>query len=265
MDHIFAKEDFGRFGKILILLGLLAGLFVGMKFINEVKAFGSVGVAPSTPSTIDVVGEGEAFAIPNIATITFNAESRAKTVAEAQKTVNKIVADSLAFLKSSEIADTDIKTANYSAYPEYVYPCSDRPCPAGTANTPTVSGYLVTQSISVKVRATENVGAIIDGLGKTGATGLSGPNYAVDNPESVKQEARQKAIANAEVKAKALAKDLGVRIVRIARYTEDVGGSYPSPMYMKAEAYGSADAAGATLPKGENTYNSRVTITYEIR
>jgi uncharacterized protein YggE len=97
-----------------------------------------------------------------------------------------------------------------------------------------------------------------------GVTGLSGPNYSGDNPESVKQEARQKAIANAEVKAQALAKDLGVRIVRIARYSEDTGGAYPSPMYMKAEALGSADA-GASLPKGENTYSSRITITYEIR
>ncbi len=264
MDHIFAKEDMGRFGKILILLGLLAALFVGMKFVNEIKTYGSIGVAPSAASTIDVTGEGESFAIPNIATISYNAETRAKTVAEAQTSVNKIVANSLAFLKASGIEEKDIKTANYSAYPEYIYPCSDRPCIAGVSNTPVVSGYLVTQSITVKIRDTEKTGEVIDGLGKVGVTGLSGPNYSVDNPESVKQEARQKAIANAEVKAKALAKDLGVRIVRIARYTEDTGGAYPSPMYSKAEAMGSADQA-ASLPKGENTYTSRVTITYEVR
>lgn len=264
MDHIFAKEDMGRFGKVLILLGLLLAIYAGMKVINEIKTYGSIGVAPSAASTIDVTGEGEAFAIPNVATITYNAEARAKTVAEAQATVNKVVADSLAFLKSSEIAEKDIKTANYSAYPEYTYPCSIRPCAAGASNTPVLSGYLVTQNMSVKVRDTEKVGAVIDGLGKIGVTGLSGPNYSVDNPESVKQEARQKAIANAEVKAQALAKDLGVRIVRIARYSEDTGGAYPAPMYMKTEAYGSADAT-ASLPKGENTYSSRITITYEIR
>ena len=264
MDHIFAKEDFGRFGKVLIVLGVLLALYAGMKFVNEVKSYGSIGVAPSVAGTIDVTGEGEAFAIPNIATVSFNAEANAKTVAEAQTTVNKIVADSLAFLKSSGIAEKDIKTANYSAYPQYTYPCSDRACPLGTSNTPVLTGYLVTQSMSVKIRDTEKVGPIIDGLGSAKVTGLSGPDYSVDNPESVKQEARQKAIADAEVKAKALANDLGVRLVRIARYTEDGSGAYPSPMYAKNEAFGSADA-GAVLPKGENTYSSRITITYEIR
>jgi uncharacterized protein YggE len=264
MDHFFSKEDALRVGKLVILLFAVLVLYGGMKFINELKSYGSIGVSASQAGTIDVTGEGEAFAIPDIATISFNAEARAKTVAEAQISVNKIIKESMAFLKSTGIAEKDIKTANYSAYPEYTYPCSDRFCPAGSANTPVLNGYLVTQSISVKVRDTEKTSTVIDGLGKVGVTGLNGPNYSVDNPESIKQEARQKAIANAETKAKALAKDLGVRLVRITRYSEDGGGAYPSPMYMKAEAYGSADA-GAALPAGENMYSSRITITYEIR
>lgn len=265
MQNFFEKDDMTRMGKMLFAIATIAVLFLGMKFINEVKTFGSIGTAPTPANTIDVSGSGEAFAIPNVAVTTFSVEAKAATIAQAQATVNKNIGTALAFLKQSGIAEKDIQTANYNAYPEYSYPCDGRTvCPAGTANTPKLVGYNVTQSITVKIRNTENVGTIIDGLGNSGVTSISGPEYSVDEPDVVQAEARKKAIESAEAKAKVLAHDLGVRVVRITHFTENSGG-YPSPMYAKAEMSAVGGAMDAQLPAGQSKFSSNVTITYEIR
>lgn len=258
------EEDRSRMGKALLTLAFVAVLFVGMKFINEIKWFGSVGQAPAQPNTVDISGTGESFAIPDVATAGFSVMHKGKTVKEAQDVVTKKVNDAVAFLKSAGIAETDIKTLDYSAYPEYNYPvCRDANC---IDTQPKLIGYTVNQAVSVKVRDTQKVASIVEGLATAGVTGITGPDFTVDNPDGVQAEARKKAIEDAETKAKVLAKDLGVRLVRIVRFSESNGG-YPSPMYAKAEnsAYGMGGAADAQLPAGENKYTAMVTITYEIR
>ena len=106
----------------------------------------------------------------------------------------------------------------------------------------------------------------MQGLGTIGVTNLSGPNFAIDDEDALKAEARKLAIDEAKSKAKILAKDLDVSLVKIVDFSES--GNYPM-MYsnklsmMEDGAYSAP--ASAQLPKGENTISSDVTITYEIR
>ena len=106
----------------------------------------------------------------------------------------------------------------------------------------------------------------MQGLGATGVSNLSGPNFTIDDEDGLKAQARKKAIDDAREKAEALAEDLGVRLGRIASFSE--GGGYGAPMYygkdMMAEQSAAGNAVRAELPKGENTISSDVTITYEI-
>lgn len=266
MEKFFTKEDMQKIGKMLFVLVGIVAIYFGIKSINEIKTFGSIGLAPSTVHTIDVTGEGEAVAVPNIATETFTVTEKAKTVAEAQDSVNKKIAASLSFLKQAGVEEKDIKTTDYTAYPEYSYPCTGTaPCSERSMKQPELIGYTVSQTIAVKIRDTSAVGKIIDGLGASGATGLSGPNYTVDNPQAVKDDAREKAIVDAKEKAEVLAKQLGVRLVRIAHYSENAGGgAYPTTYMAKDMGVGGASTE-AQVPMGENKYTSNVTITYEIR
>ncbi len=267
MQTFFEKEDASRMAKLLIVLVAIVTLYFAAKLVNEVRAYGSIGVAPASPSTIDVNGQGEAVAIPNIATESFTVQDKEATVAAAQDVVNKKVAAALAYLKSAGIADADVKTTDYGAYPEYSYPCSGSVrCPEGVSTQPTITGYTVSQSVSVKVRDTSKVGAIVAGLGQAGVTGLNGPQYEVDDPSAVQDQARAKAIKDAEEKAQVLAKQLGVHIVRISRYSESTGGGAVSPMYAAKDSLGAGSASSAAqLPAGENKYTSQVSVTYEIR
>ena len=180
---------------------------------------------------------------------------------------------SLDFLKSNNVADKDIKTTNASFYPKYEYRYTAQPqiaCPQGNCPTPignnVIVGYTSSESITVKIRNTDDAGKIIEGLGTLGVSNLDGPNFAIDKEDALKDNARKLAIDDAKAKAKVLEKDLGIRLGKITSFSEN--GNYPTPMYAKGamvESISAPSAAPAVIPTGENTISSDVTITYEIK
>lgn len=220
--------------------------------------------------TITFSGHGEVTAVPDIANISFTIKKEAKTVKVAQEGVALIEKSVLEMLKKNKIEDKDIKTTNASFNPkyEYVYQkqlsvCTEYGCPPNPGKS-VIAGYEAYESITIKVRDTDSTGTIMQELGALGVSELSGPNFAIDNEDDLKIDARKKAIADAKEKAKVLAKDLGVRLGKITSFSES--GSYPVPMYAKGmmDMVGSSTAP-AVIPKGENTISSDVSITYELK
>jgi hypothetical protein len=254
---------------VLVLLVVLSLLFA-MQFLSELRSYGMMG--SSGANTITLSGYGEVQAVPDIANISFTISKEAKTVKEAQEAVAVIEKSALDFLRENEIADKDIKTTNASFNPKYEYrydagsfiSCTAYGCPPRPGKN-IIVGYEAYESITVKIRNTDIAGTIIQGLGGLGVTNLNGPNFAIDDEDELKAEARKLAIDDARTKAKALAKDLEVRLGRVASFSE--GGYYPAPMlYKSTMGAGEMDSyATAELPKGENTISSNVTITYEIK
>ncbi len=264
MNTFFEQRNALRMGKVLLVLAVFTMLFMAMRFINETNRVGAFEGDLSKMATIDVQGEGIAFAIPDIAAVSFTVQKKAATVHDAQEAVTAKTNAAVEFLKKSGVAEKDIQTTNYNAYPEYDY-CSGANCTNRTE--PKLLGYDVSQTISVKVRDTANVGKVIDGLGAIGVTGLSGPQFTVDNADAINAQARTKAIADAKQKAAVLSRQLGVNLVKIVRFSENGGGGYPVPMYASkdmAAGMGGAERATSAIPAGENKYVSNVVITYAI-
>ncbi|MFA5932381.1 MAG: SIMPL domain-containing protein [Candidatus Paceibacterota bacterium] len=230
-----------------------------------------------TPDTISFSGHGEVQAVPDIANVYFTISKDGKTVKEAQDAVAVIEKKALDVLKAKGVDDKDIKTENASFNPKYEYRqsvCPPIPMGAGSVSAPSyycpggkqvLLGYTASESITVKIRNTDNVGDIMQGLGTTGASDLNGPNFAIDKEDALKAQARKLAIDEAKQKAEVLAKDLGVRLGKITSFNES--GNYPM-MYAKTammDSVGASAPAPAVIPKGQNTITSDVTITYEIR
>ena len=259
-----------KYGKILFAIGVLLAIFLAVLSIKELKSLAYIGRDVPAMNTISVSGKGEVFQAPDVATFTFTVRDENLIVSKAQETVNGSISDILAYLKKSGVAEKDIRTLGYNVYPRYEYKsivCSPTYCPPSDGSR-NLAGYEVSQMIEVKVRKLADAGKLVSGVGELGATEISGLNFTVDEEEGILREARQKAISDAQAKAKHLAKDLGVRLVRIVNYSE--GGNYPI-YYNKGMAYGmggavaeSAPLAGE-IPTGENQFISNVTITYEIR
>ncbi len=246
---------------------IIISVYFVVRIANEFKNYG----AGKEMSLITLSGHGEVQAVPDIASVYFTISKDAKTVKEAQDEVAKIEKNALDVLKKNGIEDKDIKTDNASFYPKYEYkydtkimPCNMYGCPPQNGNN-VIVGYTASESITVKVRNTDDAGKIMQGLGETGVSNLNGPNFMIDDEDALKAEARKKAIEDAKEKAEILAKDLGVRLVRVTNFNESGNYAYPMMYSSKDMMNARAESAPASLPKGENTISSDVTITYEIR
>lgn len=269
MDNLVKEKS--RFIKMLLLLSVILSIYFIMLTVSEIKSYGLIGGGVPTSNTISFDGKGEVSASPDIATINFTLTASEKDLKTAQDKVTAKEKSALSFLDTQKIEKKDIKTENYSTYPkyDYGYPCYNTynsmglPC---RSNAPTIVGYEVSENISVKVRDIAKAGDVVRGIGDIGVSNINGPNFSIDKEDELKAQARKLAIDDAKTKAKILAKDLGVNLVRIVSFSE--GGNYSYPMYSNAMGAAKADVASApapVLPTGENKITSRVTITYEIR
>ncbi|TSA43939.1 DUF541 domain-containing protein [bacterium] len=251
----------------LAIIGTLSilSLFLLAQTITIASDFGRPNV-PAT-DTVTVQGSGQATLAPDVARVSFSVQNTATTVADAQTATTKQANAALDFVKTQGVADKDVKTLSYNISPQYSYP---NPCPRGAmcpdySGTPKIIGYQVSETVQVTMRDLTKVGEMLGGLGKLEVQNVNGPDFALDDSTAGYDAARADAISKAQVQARLLAKQLGVRLGKIVNFSESSGGS-PYPMM----AYGLGGAAESKslaldVPVGENTYNASVSITYEIR
>lgn len=253
---------------VLVLVG---AVFAGTKIITEIKGYRFIGGGVSATNVISVSGEGEVFAVPDIATISFSVREESKKVSDAQNKVSAKIKTTLTAVRKLGIPDKDIKTQNYSSSPKYEWQsrtvsCMGMNCPSPYPGKQVLVGYEVSQSVTVTVRNLDLVNGLVDTLGQASVTDMNGPNFAIDKQDELKAEARKEAIDKARAKAEVLARDLGVTLVRVVSFSE--GQNYPIyARTMMAEGMMSAskDAITPELPQGEEKITSQVTVTYEIR
>jgi uncharacterized protein YggE len=263
METLFTNRSFIKVS--IALVGLLS-LFVLALFINEIKSSSYIG--SQTVPTITVSGEGDVMAAPDIATITANLSEDGATTGDAQTALNDSITKTLAYLKTQNIADADIQSESGGLSPKYgassQIACFAYPCPPQPPQK--IIGYTATQTITVKVRAMDTASDVRTGLANLGITDISGPDFSIDNPDTFQDQARAKAIADAQDKAGVLAKQLGVHLGKVESFSEDNNGPVPMMFDAKAMVAGAvaASAPAPVLPAGQNKITSDVTITYEI-
>ncbi len=248
---------------VLILIGIVTSLAAYTKLTLRESRYGEYGMA-----TINVRGEGEVMARPDIGTFSFSVMAEGDDAASAQNDSAEKINAITAYLAENGVEEKDIKTSSYYLNPNYVYPT--RPCPTGSycpPGEPEIDGYEVSQTVEVKVRDLDQAGDLISGVGQRGATNISGLSFTIDDESNLKAEARAAAIADAKEKAEELAADLGVRLVRITGYYEEE--FYPPYGYggdaMMERAVAQSASVTPDLPTGENQISSTVSVTFEIR
>lgn len=265
------NEEFFRFARpvriaVITVLSVCA-LFLAVEAIGGIKSWHDRGTNTANIPSISVSGEGEAFAIPDIATFNYSVTEEGKTVKEAQDKATTKTNAALDYLKKSGVDEKDIKTIAYNVNPKYEYQTKVCPvnsyCPGGKQ---VQTGFEVSQTIEVKVRDTTKAGDILSGIGSLEVQNVSGLQFTTDDETKIQAEAREKAIADAKAKAEVLAHDLGVHLVRISSFQESNSGT-PRPLFYDSMAKGAVanESVAPALPTGQNKYTSNVTITYEIR
>ncbi len=234
----------------------LGALYLALLSWNAIKAHDYIGISPKETNSISIVGQGKVTAVPDVAKISLGYSVEKKTVAEAQKdNTGKMNAMIEKLKKDFKIDAKDIQTADYFISPQYDY----------NNGRQTLRSYLVSQNLNVKVRQMDKVSSIIEAAGEVGLNQVGNLNFQIDDPEKLKQEAREKALAQAKEKAEALSKVVGVKLGKIISFSESSSDNQPLPIYtMNKVAEGMGGGAAPTVEAGSNEITIVATVEYEI-
>lgn len=229
-------------------------------------------------NTISVTGSAEVNAAPDVANFSFTVKETSKTTDAAQEVISEKISLILAGLDEVGIDEKDIQTQSYTIYPKYEWvkiKSEENVALDGTIfypgnnNKQVQTGFDVSQNVSVKLRDFEKVGDVLTLFAETGVQNLNGPNFEIDEPDALQEEAREMAIDEAQAKAKRLAKDLGLRLGDVVSFNEGANNNYYQKSYARGLEFAVADSITSSpvpeLPVGENSITSNVTITYKIK
>ncbi len=232
---------------------------------------------PANPAEIrqlNVSGEGRVSAKPDTAVFTASVVTSARKVGDAQKMNTERSNAIIAYLKNAGIPEKDLRSVNYSVYPQYsYYPRPLPPCVAGSEcpvqQPPEIASYQVNNALEIKVHDLTKVDDLLSGVVKSGANEVGSVSFRIDDEEKVRADAREKAIASAKVKAEELARQLGVRLEKITAFNDSGSGPiFYNTAALSRSAGISADSISAPAPQiqpGEQEVVSNVNLTYTFR
>lgn len=235
------------------LITVAFGLIVLLWLVDRLDISYPIRITTSNRSTeLSVVGEGKIDVIPDTAYVDLGVTvSNGLSVEAVQKEIDAKNNAIIAALKSEGFNEGDIKTSNYSVYPNYEY----------DGRTNKISGYNGNVIITVKSKDTTKSSKIIELGTKNGANQVSGVRFDVENPDKYREQARQLAIDNAREQAQKLASTLGIKLGKVVNFMESTPETLP-PVLTRTEAVG-LGGGGADIQPGSQTITSVVTLYFE--
>lgn len=209
-----------------------------------------------TRNSISVSGSGIAYGRPDLATISIGVQTINTDAGQAVAQNNAQAEGIMAALKALGIEDKDLQTNNFSVNAQRDYdPVTGQP-----KNTIT---YYVDNTLSVTVRDIARLGEVLGKAVEAGANNIYGISFGVSDPAALEAEAREKAMADARVRAEQLAKAAGVSLGSPIQISESL--NYPQPVPFMREAALAADAASVPVATGQMQISIQVSVSYEIK
>jgi uncharacterized protein YggE len=210
--------------------------------------------------TLTLTGQAEVSAAPDMAVISAGTVSEAKTARAALTANNEAMAKVIATIEAASVENKDIQTSNFSVQPKYVYPKASS---SGEQQPPRISGYTVSNSVSVIVRDLAKLGAIMDAVVSSGVNQMQGLSFTIAKPEPLRDEARKQAVAAALARASLYAQAAGVKLGPILSISEAGGPRPPQPVARMAARAAVAEAS-VPVAQGEQSISATVNIVWEL-
>lgn len=212
----------------------------------------SMATANDVDRKITVSGQGSVASRPDMATLTMGVTEEAKEARDAMRLTSESVAKILARLDELGIAKADVQTRRLTLNPVW----SGR---RTSDETPRITGFVASNSISVRIRDLPKLGEVLDQILSEGANDFSGLQFGLEDPDPVVNAAREAAVADARAKAELYARAAGVTLGDVISIAEQ--GGRPQPVMMEM-----ANARDAAVPiaEGEVTVTASVSMVFEI-
>ena len=206
--------------------------------------------------TVNVTGAGQANLIPDIAYIYVGAHTEKPTASDALKENNAQTQQIIAALKKSGIDAKDIRTTNFSIYPQDKYdPQTNQPTGEKT--------YVVDNTVYVTVRKIDKLGDLLDTLVSSGANTINSIQFDVANKTDAIKQARADAVKDAQKQAQELADAAGVTLGEVQSIS--FYDNMPGPVYDGKGGGGAVAAAAVPIQAGQLTFTVSVSVTYAIK
>lgn len=236
------------------LLGLASVAWLSLLGLGALPGRALADDQSSGPRTLNVRGEGTATAVPNLAWLRLGVDTQAAQAQDALRSNADAMAKVIAALKTDGVADKDVQTSNLSIAPVY---------PDDPKKPRAVVGYRVGNTLTVRIRDLEQIGAIVDKVVALGSNDIAGLSFDLDDPTVVQNEARAGAVRDAIAKAKLYADKAGVElgpIMRIAEETTENNGP-------AIRQYTMMPAAPVSTPveSGELAFHAVIDMTWSIK
>ena len=242
-------------------------------FVNRSWNFFSANVSKAQPFTVQ--GSGSATATPDQSQISFIITKTAPKLEDAQNEANAATNSIAADLQSAGIQKKDIQTDNYNSHPNYTentstvssMPIRPMPVPPPGGNSTDIASYTVDENITITLHDISKANTVIDIATKGSAENIYGPNFTFSDQEqqTLSDQARTAAIANAKQKAEKMAVETGIRLGKILSVQETGTPLGIQPLMLNAKAESGASSAPTQINPGENTVTVNITLSYEVR
>jgi len=202
---------------------------------------------------ISVTASATVTAEPDLALISTGVVSEAETAREALDRNTAAMRRLIDGLKAADIKPNDIQTTSFNVEPRYEQARDGRP--------PKIVGYRVHNQVRIAAREIGRLGEVLDRAVTLGANQVGGIQFEVSKAETLKDEARREAMANALRRAQLFAAAAGVQLGDVLRIEEGVQHEGPQPLpYTRA-----LKAEAVPIERGTQSLEATVNVTWGLR
>ncbi len=239
-------------GKLTAVFGL--GLITPLLVLGCTREVISVTPPSAEATGISVTGEGRVAVEPDQVLLTLGIESQEATVELARQRAAEAMDRVLAALKAQGVAERDIQTRRLSIAPV------ERADRDGRLRR---EGYRVTNNVLARLRTVDRAGAVVDAVAAAGGdlTRVQGIQFTIENPESAREQAREKAMVDARARAQQVARGMGVSLGPLRHFSEGAV-SIPRPLTLQVRE--AAAAPQTPISAGEQEVVVTVSVVYAI-
>ena len=220
-----------------------------LRFMLVMTAVSATSVTAQVRRSIQAVGTASVSAQPDRIKVDIGVTTMANTAQEASNENATTMSAVQNQIRQVLGPGADIQTIGYSITPNYKYT---------QGAPPVLIGYTATHTVEVTTGDKDSIVKVIDSVGQSGATSITGLRFAISNDEPLREQALAAASKQALSHAQAIAKGLGVQIGGVINAQE---GSSVTPLVADA----AAGAAPATpIEPGLVRVSATVTVQVEV-
>lgn len=242
--------------KRILVLGLLTFLLLALFWGTGIPmASGS----PELDKVIQVYGEAEMAAEPDVARIQLGVETQSQSAEEAAEENARLMTAVISALEGIGLTEEQITTGRYN-----IHSYQESPEPRRAPDGEGVTHYRATNEVDITLEDLEKTGLVIDTAVKAGANQVRSIHFDLKNPENLQVEALKMATRQAGTKARAIAESAGVNIRELKSIREDSVFYAPFRADQRVEMEMDPGAPPTPITPGDVTVRARVTAEYRF-